>query len=225
VIIPVFHEEAIVNDAIDRLAAQAAQRTEGTVVDIIVVDGSAGGETVGAIRGGAHGIVSARGRAAQMNAGAAAAHGDVLLFLHVDTVLPAGGLEKVASVMADGRFAGGAFDLGISDGRCAFRIIEQIASMRSRLTRVPYGDQAIFIARDYFTDIGGYSDLPIMEDVDLMRRVKKRGGKICIIDEKVQTSARRWQKEGIPGCTLRNWTIMALYLAGVHPEKLAKWYP
>ncbi len=224
VIIPVFHEEAIVNDAIGRLAAQAAQTPEGTV-EIIVVDGSPGGETVSAIRGGAHGIVSAKGRAAQMNAGAAAAHGDVLLFLHVDTALPAGGLEKVASVMADGQFAAGAFDLGISDSRCVFRVIEQISSMRSRLTRVPYGDQAIFIARDYFTDIGAYGDMPIMEDVDLMRRVKKRGGKICIIDKKVQTSARRWQKEGIAGCTLRNWTIMVLYLAGVHPEKLVKWYP
>jgi rSAM/selenodomain-associated transferase 2 len=224
VIIPVFHEEAIINDAIARLIAQGPEGPQGGV-EIIVADGSPGGETVAAIKGGAQGIVSAMGRAAQMNAGGMAAHGDVLLFLHVDTALPAGGLDKVASVMEGGRFAGGAFDLGIADAHRAFRVIERVASIRSRLTRIPYGDQAIFMERDYFLRMGGYGAIPIMEDVDLMRRVKRSGGRICIIDAKVQTSARRWKKEGIAACTLRNWTIMLLYLAGVRPERLAKWYP
>ncbi len=224
VIIPVFHEEAIINNAIARLIARAQEGAQRDV-EIIVVDGSPGGETVAAVKGGAECIVSPKGRAAQMNVGAAAAHGDVLLFLHVDTALPKGGLGKIASVMEGGRFAGGAFDLGIADAHRAFRVIERVASIRSRLTRIPYGDQAIFMERDYFFRIGGYSDMPIMEDVDLMRRVKRNGGKICIVDAQVQTSPRRWRKEGIAACTLRNRTIMLLYLAGVRPERLAKWYP
>ena len=224
IIIPVFHEEAIINDAIARLRADLPEGSQRGV-EIIIVDGSPDGETVAAVRGGAEGIVSRKGRAAQMNAGAGAARGDVLLFLHADTVLPEGGLGQIASVMEGGRFAGGAFDLGIADPRRVFRVIEGAASRRSRLTRAPYGDQAIFMGRDYFFRMGGYSDIPIMEDVDMMRRVKRSGGKICIIDAKVQTSPRRWIREGIAACTLRNWTIMLLYLLGVSPARLAKWYP
>ncbi|OPY68787.1 MAG: putative glycosyl transferase [Syntrophorhabdaceae bacterium PtaU1.Bin034] len=223
IIIPVFREGALINEAISRL--ESAASTEEPV-EIIVVDGSEEGETVKAVSSNsAKGMISGKGRGIQMNAGASAAQGDIVVFLHADTELPPDGLEKISSMMQNGDFVGGAFDLGIADGSLSFRIIERVASLRSRLTQVPYGDQAIFFKRDYFLRIGGYGNLPIMEDVDLMRRVKKEGGRICILHEKVKTSARRWKTEGIVACTLRNWTIMLLYLLGVAPERLARWYP
>jgi rSAM/selenodomain-associated transferase 2 len=222
VVIPVFREEALINDAISRLEGMASKE----VIEIIVVDGDTEAETLKAmISSSAKGIISGKGRGKQMNKGAVAARGDVLVFLHLDTELPADGFGRIASVMQGEQFVGGAFDLGIADRGPAFRIIEWVASLRSHLTRIPYGDQAIFIERDYFLRLGGYKELPLMEDVDLMRRVRKKGGRICLIDEKVKTSARRWRKEGIVACTLRNWTIMLLYLLRVAPERLAKWYP
>ncbi len=222
VIIPVFHEEALINEAVDRLEGMAP----GDTVEVIVVDGDTEGETLKAMSSStAKGIISGKGRGKQMNAGAAAASGDVVLFLHVDTELPEKAFEEISRAMGTGRFVGGAFDLGIGDRGVAFRIIERVASLRSRLTRIPYGDQALFFRRDYFLWIDGYRELPMMEDVDLMRRVKKTGGRICFIDKKVKTSARRWKKEGIATCTIRNWTIMLLYLLGVSPVRLAKWYP
>ncbi|MGD0283471.1 MAG: glycosyl transferase family 2, partial [Dissulfurispiraceae bacterium] len=90
--------------------------------------------------------------------------------------------------------------------------------------RIPYGDQAIFIWKEYFHAAGGFREIPIMEDVELMRRIKKTGDKIYIIPEKVKTSPRRWEKEGIVYCTLRNWTLITLYFAGMPPEKLVKFY-
>jgi hypothetical protein len=96
--------------------------------------------------------------------------------------------------------------------------------IRTRLTGIPYGDQAIFIKRDIFAGMNGYQEIPIMEDVELMRRIKKSGYKICIIPQKVSTSPRRYEKEGVIFCTLRNWMLMSLYLLGVEPEKLVKYY-
>jgi hypothetical protein len=106
----------------------------------------------------------------------------------------------------------------------AFRIIEKAVNFRSRITRIPYGDQAIFIEKEFFHQVGRYKEIPLMEDVELMRRIKKAGGKIAIIPRQVQTSPRRWEKEGIIRCTLRNWTLITLYFLGVSPKKLARLY-
>jgi len=159
-----------------------------------------------------------------MNAGAALASGDLLLFLHVDSVLPDNALRLLRSAMRDARIAGGAFELGIASDRALFRITERYVAVRTRLTRIPFGDQAIFLRRAYFDGIGGYSDIPLMEDVDLMIRVRKRGGAITVLPEKVMTSARRWEREGILYCTLRNWMLQILYSIGVSPIRLARWY-
>jgi rSAM/selenodomain-associated transferase 2 len=219
VIIPVLREEAVINDAITRIRAMDG------AVEIIVVDGSPQGATLEAISGDhAKRVVSEKGRARQMNQGARTALGDILLFLHADTELPPDAFGSISSVMQDGSLVGGAFDLGIGEKGLPFRLIESIASFRSRLTRIPYGDQAIFLTRDYFTKLDGYKEIPLMEDVELMRRVKAAGGKICIIRKRVKTSARRWKREGVLRCTARNWTIMLLYLLGVAPERLAAWY-
>ena len=219
IIIPVLREEALINDAITRIRAM------DETVEIVVVDGSPGAETLKAVTGDhAKLLASGTGRACQMNRGARIARGDILLFLHADTELPLDGLRMISSALSDNRFVGGAFDLKVGEGGLIFRVIGSIASLRSRLTRIPYGDQAIFLRRDYFMKMGGFREIPLMEDVDLMRRVKAVAGKICILREKVRTSSRRWKKEGVLRCTLRNWTIMALYLMGVSPERLTKWY-
>ena len=126
--------------------------------------------------------------------------------------------------MEDCSCIAGAFDLAIDSDKPAFRLIEKAASLRSRMTRIPYGDQVIFIRKGEFRELGGFRDIPIMEDVDIMRRIKKRKGRICIIGKAVRTSPRRWEKEGIVYTTLRNWLLITLYLFGVRPEKLVRFY-
>jgi hypothetical protein len=131
----------------------------------------------------------------------------------------------MASIMKNSSIVGGAFDLSIDQPGMFFRLIEKVACLRSRITRIPYGDQAIFVRRDYFVSVGGFKPVPLMEDVDLMMRIRRRGDRIFITREKVKTSARRWAEEGAIRCTLRNWAVMLLYLTGVPPHKLVRWYP
>ena len=218
-VIPVLNEAGRINGAIGGI------RSLDGHVEIIVVDGSPEGETIRAITDPeVIRLTSSKGRASQMNRGASQARGEALLFLHADTALPPHAFERIESPLADDRFVGGAFDLEIGDKGPAFRIIGRLASLRSRLTRIPYGDQAIFLRRDYFNELDGFRDMPIMEDVDLMRRVRRAGEKICIVKDRVRTSSRRWRKEGLVRCTLRNRTLMLLYMLGVAPEKLARRY-
>jgi hypothetical protein len=133
-------------------------------------------------------------------------------------------LKQILKVFDRSDVAGGAFDLEIQSDKNIFRLIEKTASIRSRLTRIPYGDQAIFLKKELFDSIGGFKDIPVMEDVELMRRIKKAGLNIKFIRRRVLTASRRWEKEGIIYCTLRNWTLIILYLLGVSPEKLKKFY-
>jgi rSAM/selenodomain-associated transferase 2 len=222
VILPVFKEASLINHTI----ANILSSEYGGNVEIIVVDGSAEEETIRAIENNkARKIVSEKGRSRQMNKGATIARGEILLFLHADTLLPRDALSAIASIMQNHKFVGGAFDLGIDSARTVFRLIETAASLRSRITRVPYGDQGIFLRKGYFHTIGGFREIPLMEDVDLMRRIKKAGDRICILPLRVKTSPRRWEKEGIIRCTLRNWTLLTLYYLGCPPEKLVKHYP
>jgi len=222
IVIPVFHEEKVINKAVD---AMHRLPFEGRL-EIIVVDGDPGEQTLIAISDPR--VIKARsekGRGKQMNVGAMLASGEVLLFLHVDTELPPDGLTQIYTVMRDRNCVGGSFDLGIGSDRFCFRLIERAASLRSRITRMPYGDQGIFLRRESFFDLGGFRELPLMEDVDLMRRVRQSGKKIHIIARKVKTSARRWEKEGVVYCTFRNWTLILLYLLGVSPQRLGRFYP
>jgi rSAM/selenodomain-associated transferase 2 len=221
VIIPVFHEQEQINNMIRHIYSVASHAAP----EIIVVDGSIERDTLAAVSDkNVKGVSSDRGRAKQMNKGAAQARGDMLLFLHADTQLPVGAFEDIASIFEDDRCVGGAFDLAIDGAGLMLRVIERAASFRSRFTRVPYGDQAIFIKRYFFAKIGGYREMPLMEDIDLMKRIRLAGGRISIIRKRVKTSGRRWLKEGVVHCTLRNWAIRFLYLTGVDPNRLVKWY-
>ncbi len=221
VIIPVFREGA----AILRTLADLERIGFGESDEKIVVDGDDQGGTLRMIRDERVIRVTApKGRGSQMNAGARAARGEVLLFLHADTRLPAGGRGAIRSALGRGDAAGGAFDLGIDSPRPVYRLIEQVASIRSRITRIPYGDQALFLRADFFRRVGGFREIPIMEDVDLMRRVKGRGATITILKDRVMTSPRRWEREGVVYATLRNWFLMARYLAGDDPRRLARHY-
>lgn len=221
IIVPVFREEAVINAAIDHI-----ETLQGSgLLEVMVVDGDPEGATIDAVRN--RNVITAasgKGRGNQMNRGAALAKGDVLIFLHADTRLPSDALALVEAALRDPACQAGAFDLGIASDKPVYRILARAASCRSRLTRVPYGDQAIFFRRNYFNAIGGYADIPLMEDVEIMRRLKKNGSRITIINRAVSTSARRWEKEGILKCTLRNWLLISLYVAGVSPRRLAKFY-
>src|SRR5437879_1027424 len=163
-------------------------------------------------------------RAQQMNAGAAAARADVLLFLHADTRLPAGYAQAVAGALADPAVVGGRFDVRLDAAGLAYRALGRLISLRSRLTRVATGDQAIFVRRAVFERLGGYPLVPLMEDVALSRAMK-RAGRVACLNETVTTSARRWQRHGVARTVLVMWALRAAYYAGVPPARLARIYP
>ena len=218
---PVLHEALTINHAIEHIR----NISSGFHVEIIVVDGDTEVSTIHSITDKkVTRLVSQKGRGKQMNKGALHAQGDILLFLHTDTRLPGNAFALIVDEMDRKEYAGGAFELGINSDRLAFRLTEKVVSLRTHLTRIPYGDQAIFVNREVFNKINGFKEIPIMEDVDLMRRIRKSGYKIYLIHEKVKTSPRRWEQEGFLYCTLRNWTITILYLFGAKPESLAKYY-
>ena len=221
VIIPVLHEQVILPRCLAKLRSQAdIHRCE-----IIVVDGDPEGGTLKTLRDrDLIQMCSPPGRGLQMNTGADAAKGAVLIFLHADTQLPDRALISIEQVLNDPAIVGGAFDLGIASERATLRWIARHAILRSRWNRIPYGDQAIFLRKSFFNDIGRYKPIPIMEDVDLMRRVKRRGGRIRFIPDKVLTSPRRWETEGPVYATVRNQCLLSLFYLGVSPKILARFY-
>lgn len=221
IIIPILREP----DLARRLAPLLEQA--GPDTEIIVVDGSADGDSL-------HGLSELRiqtlispqtGRGQQLRTGADVAKGEILLFLHADTRLPKQALQQIGELLfRHPELAGGAFDLGIDAPQPIFRLIETVSSWRSRLTRLPYGDQALFLRKHVYQAIGGFPNLPLMEDVGIGQRLKRQGFKLGFLPLRVKTSARRWQAEGVLRCTLRNWLILGLYLAGVAPDKLSALY-
>jgi rSAM/selenodomain-associated transferase 2 len=221
IIVPVFHEAESINHLIVRLRQLGPEKER----EIIVIDGAQEKDTLSAICDDNIVKISfEKGRAKQMNAGASVAKGEILIFLHADTELPQNALKRINAFINTKEYVGGAFDLGIKSDKIIFKVIAFLASLRSRLNRTPYGDQAIFIRKGYFDQIGGYQEIPLMEDVELMRRVKRSGKKIKIFLDRTMTSPRRWEKEGVIYCTLRNWTLQILYFFGASPHKLVNLY-
>jgi len=168
-------------------------------------------------------LASPRGRARQMNAGARAARGDVLLFLHADTLLPDGALAAVEAAVGDPGVVAGRFDIRFDNPRPVFRMIAWFMNERSRWSGISTGDQAIFVRREVFEALGGYPDMPLMEDVELSRRLKRRG-RLAALRLRVTTSARKWEREGAIRTILLMWTLRLLYMAGVSPAGLHRWY-
>lgn len=208
------------DEAADIGATIAAARLALGVCEVVVVDaGSRDGTVAAAAAAGATALIAPGSRAAAMNTGAAAASGDVLLFLHADTILPAGaGAAISAALHASGA---GAFRIGFDRPR---PLLERVVNLRSRLFGVVYGDQALFATRAAFDRAGGFRPIPIMEDRDLAARLRRDGG-LTILPLAVVTSSRRHRHEGHVRTIARHWLIQGLYTLGVAPERLARLYP
>lgn len=217
IIIPALNEEKMLGATLAGLANEPG-------IEVIVVDGGSTDQTKAVAEDyGGRVLNAAGGRARQMNTGAAQATGDILLFLHADTLLPHGFGEPVRAVLANRKIAAGAFRLAIDGPGFGLRFIETMANLRSRWLGLPYGDQAIFLKTALFRKLGGFPDQPIMEDFVLMRRLKS-SGKITILPLAAMTAARRWQQLGLLKTTLINQAIVIAYLYGVSPDALVKWY-
>jgi len=218
VIIPVYHEDETLLQTIETLRQNATYHD----VEIIVVDTleltTLNHLHVKNIRTGN----APQGRASQMNEGALMAQGDILVFLHADTLLPNAWDTRIEEALHVKK--AGAFSLGIDDTHYALRFIETMANLRTKLTHIPYGDQAHFFTASFFRELGGYAKIPLMEDVEIMKRIKQQSETIALLNEKVLTSSRRWHKEGILYTTLRNRVLSFLYSLGVSPNQLTKRY-
>ena len=193
-------------------------------VEIIVSDGGSDDATLAiAERLADKTLSSPSGRGAQLNQGAAAALGDILLFLHADTILPAGWEDYIGEALRDEEVAGGAFSFSLPNRSIPFAFIILMVNIRSRLLKLPYGDQALFVRRRIFDKLSGFRQIPIMEDVELVKGMR-RLGRIQILDQPVITSSRRWEKEGWIRTTFRNLCLLFLYHLGVSPERLYRFY-
>lgn len=208
----------------DNLAACLQSVRTGRHLETIVVDGGSGDGTAQAAREwGARVLQSPPPRAAQMNTGAAAATGDLLLFLHADCRLPEGFDEQVRAVLRRPGVVAGAFRLHIDSPRASMRIMERVANLRARFLRKPYGDQALFMPARLFERIGGFRQIAVMEDFELMQRLARRG-RIALADGAVRTSARRWQRVGPWKTWWVNQLVVAGYYMGASPRTLARLY-
>lgn len=220
IIIPVLNEA-------DHILPTLASIGEAKDVEVIVVDGGSVDATVNLVENfyptSVKVIYAAAGRASQMNAGAAVATGAILLFLHADTRLPIGFDLWVRDCLIKPHVVAGAFRLQIDGDMAGIRLVEMGVNWRSRLLGLPYGDQGIFMLATVFDEIGGFPDLPIMEDVALLGRLQ-RLGKIAQAPAAAITSARRWQKLGILKTTWINQLAIIAYFLGVSPERIRSWY-
>lgn len=232
IIIPVLNEELMIGRTLQHILnvqniqknIQNIQPTDAPPWQIIVVDGGSHDRTVEIVQSfPVQVITKTGGRAVQMNEGAKIATGEILLFLHGDTLLPADFVDWVEKVINTPGAIAGAFRLRINSSQPFLRVIEILVNWRSHYGQLPYGDQAIFLKAETFRKIGGFPLMPIMEDFVLIRQLSKMG-KIAIAPVAVITSERRWQKLGILKTTLINQLIIIGYWCGVSPEKLAKWY-
>jgi hypothetical protein len=158
-----------------------------------------------------------------MNVAAQMAGGEILIFLHADSFIKPRGYNKMINIMQNENIVGGAFSLGIDSDIMPLKIIARLATWRSKYLHLVYGDQAIFVRSSIFKKIGGFSHLPICEDLDFFRKLRKTGNTL-ILDEEILTSARRWVNEGVLFTTLRNIAIAGLFLLGFSPKVLSRWY-
>ena len=215
-VIPVLADADVASALLHRLPAVSD-------VQIIVVDGGSDGRLEGIV--GTHGTAallrSPAGRARQMNAGAAAATGEWLLFLHADSTLPDGWLHAITAL--DAEVIGGWFRFALDDPAWEARVIERLTAWRVAHLRLPYGDQGFVVRRRIFHTLNGFHDIPLMEDVEFIRRLV-RAGRVKELPLALVTSARRWRRDGWFRRSTKNLLLLCLYFLGVKAERLARWY-
>jgi rSAM/selenodomain-associated transferase 2 len=191
---------------------------------VIVVDGGSSDATCRAAAAADLVLYGPPGRARQMNLGAAQASGDVLLFLHADCRLEGGALQEAERCLRKRGTAAGCFTMQVRAPGPLYRAIDFFATARVRLTGLVYGDQGLFLRRALFEELGGFPPLGLMEDLFFSRRLRRQG-RMVVAGRRIFVSPRRWQGAGLVRQTLRNWALTALAAAGVHPDRLAAYYP
>lgn len=208
IIIPTLNEEKIVKRCLETVVNIPG-------IEVIVSDGGSTDKTV-EMAGGYRDVKvvsSIRGRGAQMNAGASYAHGGILLFLHADSILSREVILKIPCVFKNNSIVGGAFKIRLLSDRLPYRLIEAGINFRSRLLKLPYGDQGLFVKRSVFKKLGGFGGMAVCEDLDFIWRLKKLG-EIAILDEEILSSVRRWENNGVLRTSLRNQFLLASYVLG-----------
>jgi rSAM/selenodomain-associated transferase 2 len=219
IIVPVLNEGERIAATLDALAPMRALG-----VEVVVVDGGSRDATIQRARLRADKVMSApRGRATQMNAGAEKATGDILLFLHVDTLLPSDADHVLLNGLERSGRAWGRFDVRIDSKDPLLRTVARMMNLRSRVTGIATGDQAIFVKRDAFKQVGGFPPIELMEDIALSKLLKRIGSPLCL-RERVVTSARRWEKRGVISTILLMWRLRLAYFFGADPKELAQLY-
>ena len=220
VIIPTLNEEQTIELTLSRLHNPAFS-------EILVVDGGSQDQTLARVATAAPRariLSGTRGRARQMNSGAAASKAEVLLFLHADTLLPSTAAGDVRATLQDPRTIGGRFDVKFDRDSGWYWLIGRMMNWRSRVTGIVTGDQALFVRRPVFEAIGGFPDIPIMEDIAFSKRLK-RVGRIAALKSCVITSSRRWARRGTIRTIVLMWGLRFLFFLGVAPARLKPWYP
>lgn len=217
IVIPTLNEAACLTETLRSVRAEKPH-------EIIVVDGGSSDSTCDLARDADRVLHGPRGRAAQMNHGAAHASGDVLLFLHADCTLEAGALRAAEECLGRRNVVAGCFRMTVTADGFAYRVVDVCATARVRLTGLIYGDQGLFVERRLFERIGSFPSLRLMEDVFISKSLRRQG-RVVVAPRRIFVSPRRWQRQGIVRQTLRNWTLTALAAAGVHPDRLAAFYP
>jgi rSAM/selenodomain-associated transferase 2 len=217
VILPTLNEAVCLADILRALRRQKPH-------EIIVADGGSEDGTRAAAAEADLFLPALRGRAAQMNAGAARASGDVLLFLHADCTLEDGALAEAEGLLYRPDIAAGCFAMTVSARGPLYRLIDAAATARVRLTGLAYGDQGLFLRRRLFEQLGGFPPLRLMEDLFFSRRLRRQG-RVVVASRRIFVSPRRWQRAGLVRQTLRNWALTTLAAGGVHPDRLAGYYP
>lgn len=192
--------------------------------EVIVIDGGSQDSTIQLAAATADAVItSVPGRAQQMNAGARAAKGDVLWFLHADTRVPVDAAEQISQALTNPNNYWGRFDIRLSGRHFLLRVVERLMNLRSCVSGIATGDQGIFVRRACFEAIGGFPQIPLMEDVELSKRLKK-WSRPCCIHHKLVTSSRRWEKHGVVRTILLMWRLRLAYALGVSADKLAPLY-